>query len=110
MTDITACVPVNPDGTIHERLGQAHTVATCRLHDGQLTDWSEHVVNWDYAYGVDGYGVHHPRVIRFMKDHEVDVVVAHDVCDTVADSLRTIGMRVVDDASGDARAAVAALS
>ena len=31
MNDMTVCIPLNADGTIHDRLGQANTVAICHV-------------------------------------------------------------------------------
>ncbi|MBK9739836.1 MAG: hypothetical protein IPO93_10035 [Actinobacteria bacterium] len=105
---MTVCVPLNSDGTIHNRLGQANVVAICHVHDGQVTDWDEHVVEWDTTYGVDVLGVHHPRVIRFLQDQHVTAVVADNVCDIMQSTLPTLGITVSTGHSGDARSAVEA--
>ena len=110
MSDTTVCVPVNPDGTIHQLLGQAHTVATCRIHDGVVTDWAEHVVDWDTTYGVDVLGVHHPGIIRFVQQHQVTAVVANDVCESMQGVLRSMGLDVLVGNTGNARSAVTAVA
>lgn len=106
----TVCVPVSADGSITHRLGQAPAVAICRVHEGAVTDWTMHAVEWDTTYGVDVLGVHHPRVVRFMRDHEVDTIVADDVCDAVQRALSTLGMSVRTGNRGDARSVVAAFA
>lgn len=109
MNDMTVCIPLNSDGTIHDRLGQANVVAICHVHDGQVSDWTEHVVEWDTTYGVDVLGVHHPRVIRFLQSNDVDTVVANNVCDIMQSTLPTLGITVHTDVTGDARTAVTAM-
>ena len=104
---MTVCVPLNPDGTIHDRLGQANSVALCNVIDGEVTDWSVHVVGWDTTYGIDGLGVHHPRVIRFLQENAVTTVVADNVCDIMKATLPTIGVTVHSGVTGDAREGVA---
>ena len=103
------CVPLNPDGSIHDRLGQARTVALCKVTGDQVAEWTEHLVEWDTTYGVDVMGAHHPRLIRFMQEQHVDAVVADNVCDVIQRSLPHVGVTVHDGFTGDARTAVAAL-
>ncbi len=38
MKDRTTRVPINADGTIHDRLGQARVVAPCHAHAGITGD------------------------------------------------------------------------
>jgi predicted Fe-Mo cluster-binding NifX family protein len=109
MNALTVCVPINVDGTIHPLLGQAPRVATCHVNGGIVSDWTEHAVDWDNNYGVDVLGVHHPRVIRFLIDHDVDTVVADDVCPGVQRVLTTRGVTLHSQVTGDARSAVAAM-
>jgi predicted Fe-Mo cluster-binding NifX family protein len=106
MNFTTVCIPLNADGTIHNRLGQANTVAICQVSEGQVTDWTEHVVEWDTTYGVDVLGVHHPRVIRFLQSNNVNTVVANNVCGIMQTTLPTLGIAVYAGVTGDARSAV----
>ncbi len=43
----TVCIPLNSDGTIHDRLGQARVVAICQVDGDDMSDWVEHTVEWD---------------------------------------------------------------
>ncbi len=110
MKDKTICVPVNADGTIHDRLGQARVVATCHTHDGAVTDWTEHVVDWDQTYGITDLGVHHPAVIRFLQDQDVTTVVASNVCESMQKVLAKLDVDVHVGITGDARAAVGSMA
>mgnify|MGYP006277404633 FL=1 len=103
MTEQRICIPVNADGTIQGRLGQAHAVATCTVDDSGVRDWVEHTVNWDWTYGVDVPGVNHPRVIRFLQAHQVDVVVADEICPGVERTLGVLGIDVRAHRTGMAR-------
>lgn len=107
MNTQTVCIPLNPDGTIHHRLGQANSVAICKVDGSDVTDWTEIVVDWDTTYGVDVPGVHHPRVIRFLQDHQVNAVIANNVCDIMQTTLPTLGIAVHSGVTGDAKAAAA---
>lgn len=107
MSSTTFCVPVSTEGMVEDLpLGRVHSVATCRVADGQVVDWVEHVVDWDTSYGVDVPGPHHTRVVRFMRDHEVGAVIAGDVCDSVTTVLTHMGVDVRTQATGNAREAV----
>jgi predicted Fe-Mo cluster-binding NifX family protein len=108
MTQQTVCVPLNADGTIHNRLGQAHSVAICQVDGDAVSDWTEVVVEWDTTYGVDVLGVHHPRVIRFLQERHVNTVVADNVCDIMQSTLPMLGITVKNGVKGDARSVVAA--
>lgn len=104
------CIPLDGHGGVAPRLGQAPIVAVCRVDDGVITSWVEHPVRWDTTYGVDVPGVHHPRVVRFMLEHEVNDVVANAVCDSVQRALDTNGVNVHVSQHVDARRAVDAFS
>lgn len=108
MTTIV-CVPMNTDGTVTPRLGQAPSVAICRVGGGQVEAWTEHPVAWDTTYGVDVLGVHHPRVIRFLREHKVDAVVADQVCESMQSVLDSLDIRLYPGLTGDAHAAVASV-
>ncbi|MGD9956327.1 MAG: NifB/NifX family molybdenum-iron cluster-binding protein [Candidatus Nanopelagicales bacterium] len=110
MSSTTFCVPVSDRGTVEDLpIGRVNRVATCRVDNGEVVDWVEHVVDWDTSYGVDVAGPHHTRVVRFMRDHEVGTVVAGEVCESVTKVLTHMGVDVRTRANGDAREAVLAI-
>lgn len=107
MSTRTYCVPITDEGAVDDLpLGRTHAVATCRVVDGQVVDWAEHIVDWDTSYGVDVAGPHHTRVVRFMRDHAVDAVIAGQVCDSVTKVLTHMGVDVRTEIAGDARTAI----
>ena len=50
-------------------------------------------------------GAHHARIVRFLRDHEVQVVVARGIGPGMQRTLGSMGVRAVTGATGDARAA-----
>lgn len=105
MSEHRICIPLDEQGMIHGRMGQAHSVATCTVDAQGVRDWTEHVVNWHWTYGVDIPGVNHPRVIRFLRAHDVDTVVADEVCPGMQRAFTSMGIEVHDHATGSAREA-----
>jgi predicted Fe-Mo cluster-binding NifX family protein len=102
------CVPVAPDGTVDGSWGRAPTVALMRVEDGAITHVDEHAVRWDELHDVGTEGGHHARIARFLRDNQVDVVVASHAGPPMVHMLGEMGIRTVFGASGDARAAVVA--
>lgn len=110
MRTATICIPLDAQGRVAPRLGQARAVATCRIDDGVVSKWTEHPVGWDNTYGVDVLGVHHPRVVRFMVDHEITDVIADAVCESVKRALASSDVSVHTKYMGEAVAAVGAFA
>jgi predicted Fe-Mo cluster-binding NifX family protein len=53
-------------------------------------------------------GSHHARVVSFLRDHQVEAVVANHIGDGMVRMLDTMGLPTHLGAAGDARAAVLA--
>jgi len=103
----TVCIPLADDGTIQGLLAQARSVAICKVDGDAVNDWREYIVGWDTTYGVDVPGVHHPRVIRFLQEHSVNVVVADQACAIMRTTLPALGISLRLGNTGDARSVVA---
>lgn len=89
--------------------GRARRVALATVADGVVTGWDEHDVRWDLAHDEGSEGSHHARVVRFLREHGVQVVATGHMGPPMARMLGTMGIRAVVDAAGDPReAAVAA--
>lgn len=97
-------VTIRPDGTVAPGLGRASLVAVATVTDGALTDWQEHAVGWDAAHDEGTEGAHHARIAKFLREHEVDVVVTGRAGAGMVRMLGTMGVRLVMDVEGDARA------
>jgi predicted Fe-Mo cluster-binding NifX family protein len=105
---MVVCVVVNESGGIGGGWGKARRVAVATVADGAVTHWREVDVGWDVAHDIGGEGAHHARIVRFLRENAVDVVVAGHMGPPMQNTLTKLGLRVVLDASGDARAAALA--
>lgn len=103
---MNVCIPVTTDGRTDPRWGRAARVAVATVDDGALTGWQEHEVGWDVAHDQGTEGSHHARVARFLREHDVQVVVAHHMGDGMTRMLSTMGIHAVLGAGEDARQAV----
>ena len=100
------CVPVISDGLIAPGWRRARRVVVVSAADGQIGAWHEFDVGWDRLHDEGSEGSHHARVARFLNDHHVEAVVVGHMGPGMTRMLTTMGIRVVLQAQGDARAAV----
>lgn len=105
---MTVCVVVNDSGEVGGGWGKARRVALAEVAGGAVTDWREVDVRWDEAHDEGTEGSHHARIVRFLQENGVDVVVAGHMGPPMQNTLTRLGVRLVLGASGDARAAAAA--
>lgn len=105
---MVVCVPVMSDGQIDPRWGHAARVAIVDVEDGVVADWREFAVAWDELHDVGTEGAHHARIASFLREHGVQVVVAHHIGPGMVTMLGSMGVTVHLGASGDARQAVLA--
>ena len=107
-TNLTVAVPVSPEGMVGHSWGKAPLLAIAEVANGRITSWTVHQVDWDRLHDEGGEGSHHARVVRFIKDHGVTLIVASHMGPPMANTLTKLGCRVVLGSEGDARAAVLA--
>lgn len=100
------CVPVTADDVVDPRWGRADRIAVAEVLDGQITTWQEIEVSWSRLHDEGSPARHHARVARFLKDHQVQTVVANHVGEGMLRMVDTMGLTLSLDAAGDARAAV----
>lgn len=100
------CVPVTPDGQVHESWGRAPRVAVARVEGGGITSWDEHDVAWDALHDVGTEGGHHARVARFLRDNAVEVVLAGHMGPPMVEMLGKLRIIAKLGVTGDARLAV----
>lgn len=100
------CVPVGADGALDPRWGRASRVAVATVEEGAVSSWHELDVAWDQLHQAGSERAHHARVARFLRDQQVDAVVAHHMGDGMQRMLQTMHLTVVLGASGRARDAV----
>ena len=105
---VSTVVAVNVSGSlVGGGWGKAQRVAVATVDDGGVTDWVEHDVRWDLAHDEGTEGSHHARIVRFLRDNAVEVVVTGHMGPPMARMLGTMGIRALVDVTGDARAAAA---
>jgi predicted Fe-Mo cluster-binding NifX family protein len=100
------CVPVYDDGTIDPRWGRADRLAVADVRSGEVVRWDEVEVSWNELHDQGTEGSHHARVVRFLRDHDIAVVVAGHMGDPMVHTLEKMGLQVHLGAAGDARTAV----
>ena len=101
------CVPVS-GGQVVGGWGKAQRVAVASIEKGEIGAWEEIDVRWDLSHDEGTEGSHHARIVRFLREHGVEVVVTHHMGAPMAHTIDKMGIRVVRDAEGDAKAAVLA--
>ena len=104
------CVPVTTDGMVDPRWGRADRVAVADVVDGRIMSWQEVEVSWSRLHDEGTPGSHHARVVSFLREHQVEAVVANHIGQGMVRMLDTMGLPVHLGAAGDARAAVRAAS
>lgn len=102
----TICTTLGPDGGLGRGLGKASRVALARVDDDEVTEWRELDVGWDELHDSGTEGAHHARIVRFLREHEVGVVVTPGLGDGMRRVLATMGIRVSIATGDDARDAV----
>lgn len=108
MTRVILVVPVGPDATVGPSFGKASAVAVARVEGGEVTGWDVFDVGWDESHDAGTHGSHHARIVRFLREHGVERVVARHVGDPMKRTLSSMGVTAVLGVDGDARAAVLA--
>lgn len=101
------CSTLGPGGTVGGGLGRAARVAVATVSGGQVSSWEELDVGWDRLHDEGAEGAHHARIVRFLREHDVEVVVASHIGPGMVRTLGSMGVRTVLGVEGDARAAVA---
>ncbi|MDR0417662.1 MAG: NifB/NifX family molybdenum-iron cluster-binding protein [Propionibacteriaceae bacterium] len=111
MTSPDAVIAINLDGSeIGGGWGRARRVALATAAAGAITGWTETDVGWDVAHDQGPHGSHHARIVRFLRDHGVSVVVTGHMGPPMERMLRTMGIAAVVGVAGDARAVARALA
>ncbi|MDR3361226.1 MAG: hypothetical protein LBO20_11450 [Bifidobacteriaceae bacterium] len=103
------CVPVDTQGQVGHGWGRAQTVATAQVDAAaQISQWTTHAVGWDVAHDQGTHGSHHARIVRFLRQHQVECVVAEHMGPGMVRVMGSMGIPIFLGAAGDAREAVRA--
>ncbi len=97
---------LDTSGNVGGGLGRAAHVALATVEGDDITSWEEHEVAWDRLHDQGTEGSHHARIVTFLRDHGVDVVVAKGIGEGMQRVLGNMGIRMALGVQGDARAAV----
>lgn len=97
---------LGPDGRVGGGLGRASHVAVASVTDGTVDSWDELEVGWDRLHGQGTEGAHHARIVTFLREHHVNVVVAKGIGEGMQRVLGNMGIRTVLGVEGDARETV----
>ena len=108
LAEMIVCIPVTGEGMVDPRWGRADRVAVADVVGGAIVSWQEVEVSWSRLHDEGTPGSHHARVVSFLRQHQVEAVVANHVGDGMARMLDTMGLPVHLGAAGDPRAAVQA--
>jgi predicted Fe-Mo cluster-binding NifX family protein len=81
-----------------------------QVTNGTIDEWQEVEVSWDRLHDEGTPAQHHARVARFLLQNHVEGVVVNHVGEGMVRMLSTMKLPLFLDASGDARAAVLAVS
>lgn len=101
-----ACIPVTPEELVSGGWGKAPAVAVAKVENGIIVDWRVEMVRWDELHDSGSEGSHHAMIVRFLTGNGVTLVVANHMGLPMQNTVGKLGIRVVLDATGDARRAV----
>lgn len=102
--------PIDPEGRSAHSWGKAQWIGVADVRDGSVADWTVHEVRWDESHDAGTHGSHHARVVRFLKEQQIEAVVVDHVGDGMARMLHTMGIPILKSSPGDAQASVLAAS
>ena len=105
MSNDVACIAVTSDGQVSGGWGKTPAVAVASVKDGSIVDWRVETVRWNELHDVGAEGAHHARIVRFLLDNDVTVVVAGHMGEPMQTTIGKLGVRVVLGVEGDARTA-----
>jgi predicted Fe-Mo cluster-binding NifX family protein len=105
---VIVAVTVTPEGRVGGGLGRAQTVALADVREATVAHWTEVPVGWGDLHGSGPEGTHHARIVRFLVENEVAVVVTSGLGEGMRRTLDKLRVAVRTDLAGDARAAALA--
>ena len=99
------CLPVTQEGFLDPRWGRADRVAIAKVTANGIQSWQEVDVGWGLLHDSGTEGAHHARVARFLREQEVEAVVANHMGPPMELMLGKMGIEVHLGAAGSAREA-----
>jgi len=103
--------PVTATGQSGAAWGKAHWIGVATVEDGAVSAWQVHEVAWDVSHDEGTHGSHHARIVRFLKEHDIAVVVVDHMGPGMVQVMQTMQIPVLPASPGAAQASIlAALS
>ena len=99
------CIPVTEDGFVDPRWGRAERVGVAEVRGDRIENWQEFDVGWDSLHDSGSEGGHHARIARFLREHNVEAVVANHMGPPMEQMLGKMRIEVRLGAAGSAREA-----
>ena len=100
------CIPVTHEGFVGPGWGRADRVAVANVTANAIDAWQEFDVNWGLLHDSGPEGGHHARIARFLKEHDVQAVIAGHMGPPMEHMLGKMGIEVHLGAAGLAREAL----
>jgi predicted Fe-Mo cluster-binding NifX family protein len=94
------------DGSLINGWGRAPRVAVATVTDGTIDRWQELDVRWDVLHDEGTGGQHHARIARFLREHDIALVVVGHMGEGMVRMLATMGIGTTPATGTDPRAAV----
>ena len=104
------CTPITPTGDIAHSWGRARSVALITVETGEVVAMETRDVSCESLYDEGTEGAHHARVARFLKDHQVDTVLASHTGEPMAKMIHKMGVQLHLKAGGNARKSAIAVA
>ncbi len=96
-------MPVTPGDELDRTFGKADRIALVDVIDGQITNWRTIEVGWRAVHDQGTHGSHHARIVRFMRENEVERVVFNHMGEGMLNTLGKLGLSLVQAEPGAAR-------
>lgn len=99
-------IPVTGEDTVDPRWGKAHNVAVAKVGPQGIAAWDAYEVDWDTLHDQGPHGTHHGRIVRFLKEHDIDAVVINHAGPPMMNTMAKMGLKIAVGAQGSPREAV----
>jgi predicted Fe-Mo cluster-binding NifX family protein len=100
--------PVTATGQSAAAWGKAHWIGVATVADGAVSAWEVHEVAWDVSHDEGTHGSHHARIVRFLKEHDIAVVVVDHMGPGMVQVMQTMQIPVLPATPGDAKVSILA--
>ncbi|WP_420176392.1 NifB/NifX family molybdenum-iron cluster-binding protein [Luteococcus sp. OSA5] len=104
--------PTTADGQTAAAWGKAHWIGLADVRSGaegpEVVGWQIHEVAWDESHDAGTHGSHHARIVRFLKENQVQAIVVDHMGEGMQRVVRNMQIPLLPATPGDAQASVLA--